>query len=287
MNIQEDFLTTSNWIKIEIYSSSFENLSYYKEEHSYDNETISILESLFDVSKRYNLIDEFGQSLAYLYQFNKCKAILRKKVIEDVNFDEAVKICELGLIKKEMKLISSIDSFAMKNKITALGSVGIELGTSACKDFSTSKIFLTLKIYLENIYKALFEFISNYSTYDEARNLGTLLKEYQINDTINLIYLQNYIKNHQIKDQEILESVMGSELLILSSAISERNLKESLYALISLIKTKDLEIVEKGLFNFYKMIDTMIENTLNKIGFDLNNSKELVSRIKFASRKLC
>jgi hypothetical protein len=287
MNIQEKFLTASDWIKLEVYSEP-ENFKINSElKNVFDTNLKNSIENLFVKAKDNGIVEEFSQFLAYIYQMTKCKSVLRSKIIEDEGIDAFFKPIETETLNREIVLINTIDSFAREKEIVANGSAGIELGTSTAKIFKAQRVYLILKIYIENIYSSLLKFISSYAVYGEARNLAKSMEAKEVEKIISLTNLRNFVKFYEIKDQDILDSIMGSELLILSAAASEKYIKESLYAVLSLIKTKDTQIIERGLFNFYSLIDNSIEDTFNKIGFDTSKSKDLVDRVKFASRKLC
>lgn len=287
MNVEERFLTASDWIKLEIYSESSPFKLISRHQRNVDSDLIENLENLFLKAKENNIIDEFSHFLAYIFQFIKSKSILRNKVIEDEKIDAVLKPIETEALNKEIVIANTIDKFAKEKEIVANGSVGIELGTSSAKEFKANRIYLILKIYLENIFDSLLNFISSYTTYEELRRFANLIETKNIEKIISLNNLQNFIKIYEIKEQDILDAIMGSELLILSVAASEKFIKESLYTVLSLIKTKDSQIIERGLYNFYSLIDHSIENTLYKIGFNTGKSKDLVERVKFASRKLC
>jgi Holliday junction resolvasome RuvABC DNA-binding subunit len=86
-----------------------------------------------------------------------------------------------------------------------------------------------------------------------------------------------------------MDSIMGTEILVLSFALSEKLYKEAVYSLISLDQEyfKNAEVIEKSLMPMYEEIDRKIEESLVKLGYEEKEAKEIAAKLKFSERKLC
>jgi Holliday junction resolvasome RuvABC DNA-binding subunit len=133
------------------------------------------------------------------------------------------------------------------------------------------------------------EYIERNSLDEDIRTLASYFKNSEINKNISSKFLKNLIKGENIDKIKIMDSIMGTEILVLSFALSEKLYKEAVYSLISLDQEyfKDAEVIEKSLMPIYEEIDRKVEESLVKLGYEEKEAKEIASKLKFSERKLC
>lgn len=131
------------------------------------------------------------------------------------------------------------------------------------------------------------EYIEKNSLDKDVRNLASMLKNSEINKRISLKYLKKFVEKEKIDKIKMIDSLMGAEILILSFALSERLFKEAVFYMINLEKANNNEMIEKSLMPIYEMIDKNVESSLINLGFKEDDAKEILSKLRFAERRLC
>jgi len=279
------FITASDWITLDIYLE-FNFKNPLKENQIKTNivEEINFYKSLVKLDNLYSkniFYKDFQNFLAYIYQCLTVFSLIRYKVINELETDFQTKLLEYNLLYEDLLKLSSIENLAKIKNYKAFGSASIELGFSSSKDFATNRLYILLKIYLENIYDTIIEFIIENSVLkDNKENLQLLL-----NNRITKKILANLLKEKSINKNLILDSLMGNELLTLAFALADKNVKNSIYSFIFLKEPN--EELEKFLFPLYENIDNKIKEYLFEIGFNKNIVEEIISFLKFSDRKIC
>lgn len=284
-------LTASDWIKMDLQIKIFtkEEIKLYNLDYNDLKQSI-LFNTLNKINnKNYKFIENFYNFLAYVFQACMSNSLIIKRAITELNLEFEHKVVESCMLNKCLMTASIIDYFAKENKLNALGSVGIELGMSTVKDIEPLKGYIIQKIYLENIFDSIMEYIERNSLDEDIRTLASYFKNSEINKNISSKFLKNLIKGENIDKIKIMDSIMGTEILVLSFALSEKLYKEAVYSLISLDQEyfKDAEVIEKSLMPMYEEIDRKIEESLVKLGYEEKEAKEIAAKLKFSERKLC
>jgi hypothetical protein len=282
-------LTGSEWIKLDLQIKIFTKDEIKLYDINYEdikgNTLYELLNTIND--KNYKFIENYYNFLAYVFQTCKSNALVKKKVITEANLEFEHKVIESCMINKLLIIASILENFAKNKGINALGSIGIELGLATVKDFEWWRGYLIQKIYLENIFDAIMEYIEKNSLDKDVRNLASMLKNSEINKRISLKYLKKFVEKEKIDKIKMIDSLMGAEILILSFALSERLFKEAVFYMINLEKANNNEMIEKSLMPIYEMIDKNVESSLINLGFKEDDAKEILSKLRFAERRLC
>jgi len=232
-------LTGSEWIKLDLQIKIFTKDEIKLYDINYEdikgNTLYELLNTIND--KNYKFIENYYNFLAYVFQTCKSNALVKKKVITEANLEFEHKVIESCMINKLLIIASILENFAKNKGINALGSIGIELGLATVKDFEWWRGYLIQKIYLENIFDAIMEYIEKNSLDKDVRNLASMLKNSEINKRISLKYLKKFVEKEKIDKIKMIDSLMGAEILILSFALSERLFKEAVFYMINLEKS--------------------------------------------------
>ncbi len=261
-----------SWVKLEVESieDRFEQIDLPKE-IILDSEKYKKLE------ESYRDIDVLLDFLAYIYQARKAMASIRKSILKS-DLPLGIKATEGSLLLEDLESLAIMDEFFLNKGKTREGYITIELGLDVVKTFNASRQYLLLKICLENIYDSILEIIDENSN-EDIKKIINIFKYVKIKDYSKFIFKDYIIKNKMTSNQ-ILENLIGAELLVLSLALADKNLK---HAFLSLTKIPNDSI-------FYERIDEKIFRFLKETGLE-EGAKEVTSKFMtlfmFSQRKLC
>jgi hypothetical protein len=268
----------SKWIKLELELIAREN----------DVEIFNLSEELLSNSvlfvnlKNFKPISEsaFNSFLAYSYQMRKALAKIRENILNS-NLNVKIKAIEGSKLAEDLEFLSVINKFALLKGIEAEGSTALELGLSVVKTFNPLRQYLLLNIFLETIYRSNLDYLIEKSNNYTYKKLFELFDYNEKNKIITNKVFEEFITKEKISVLQILDAVIGSELLISSFKLSEDHIKNSFFELIG--RKLDIEEINE----YYKNIDASIEESLRKLGFSENEVEKLSSKFMFLERRLC
>lgn len=281
------FLTTASWIELELGLKSHAPPIIEEYEMSSIFEKYWLYNSLERAYRELSNVVNLGNFFAYIYQSNKSLATLRKIIIEKRIIDEKAKILETSLLNTELKIASIINKFSLNKGIKALGSAGIELGVSTLKDFDPKRIYLILKLYLEPIFDSLVDFILNNSKSESIKELASKLRKDDFDEQTSFNYFNRFIKKEELSMNYILDSLLGSEILIFSFSLAEPHFRTVFYEIIELERASEKEKIERRTIKFYEELDERIFKRYLDLGFNQDEIKEIIRKFKFSDRRLC
>jgi len=268
----------SKWIKLELELIAKEN-----NVEIFDlSEEILSNSILFVTLKNFKPISElaFNSFLAYSYQMRKALAKIRENILNS-NLNIKIKAIEGSKLAEDLEFLSTLNKFALMKGIEAQGSTALELGLSVVKTFNPLRQYLLLNIFLETIYSSNIDYLIEKSNNDTHKKLFELFDYNEKNKIIANKVFEEFIAKEKIGVVQLLDAVIGSELLISSFKLSEDHIKKSFFEVIGR-KLNNEEINE-----YYKNIDMKLEETLRRLGFGENDVEKLSSKFMFLERRLC
>ncbi len=261
-----------SWVKLEV-----ESIEDRFEQIDLPMEIILDSEKYKNLKESYREVDALLDFLAYVYQARKAMASIRKSILKS-DLLLGIKAIEGSLLLEDLECLAIMDEFFLNKGVSREGYTTIELGLDVVKTFNVSRQYLLLKICLENIYDSISEIIDEYSN-EDIKKIINIFRYSKIKDYSKFIF-KDYIIKSKMTSNHILENLIGAELLVLSLALADKNLKQAFLSLTTLPNESILyERIDEKIFKFLK--ETSLEEGAKEV------TSKFMTLFMFSQRKLC